>query len=374
MRLKRSIEVFSASDGSVYLLRMGAGDDMVLEEPSAADRLVLAALDDDWTDSACLAERLRSAGLDSRQAEVSLEALASLELLEAESSGLLSETEAERFDRQLIYLADLATSDATATELQLRLMSSSVALLGCGGLGTWAAVALAGAGVGRLVLIDDDVIELSNLNRQMLFTESQIGELKTESARRNLLERFSGLQVETVNRRISSAADLADLLPGIDLLISTADWPAHLLPRWVNQACAEARVPYLSAGQFPPKLRVGPLVVPGLTGCLACQESAARGRYPLYDELVAWRSERSTTDASVSAVSGVIGTLLASEAMQHLIGVKRPASLDTALIIDLSELSIMREPITVDPCCPVCSPCFEDRRRLVKNCRAIESP
>ena len=159
-------------------------------------------------------------------------------------------------------------------------------ILGCGGLGSWVACGLTCAGVGELVLIDDDRVERSNLNRQLLFGESDVGEAKTEAARRALREtRTRSCGVETVERRVHGPGDLADVLEGSDLLIATADWPAFELPRWVNRACIDAGVPYISGGQFLPLSRVGPTVVPGRTACLECEERRIRRDFPLYDEM-----------------------------------------------------------------------------------------
>jgi hypothetical protein len=80
-------------------------------------------------------------------------------------------------------------------------------------------------------------------------------------------------------------------LQGANYVVCTADSPVHKLGRWVNEACLELGLPHVSAGQFPPRLRIGPTFVPGQTACLACQEARMRRDFALYDELVADRQQ-----------------------------------------------------------------------------------
>ncbi len=354
-RLKRSVQVFSAEDGSVYLLRLGAGDDLVLAEPRPVDRVMLEALDD-WSTLPQLERALRANGLNPAEAARCVDDLRDAGVLDTQPpTQILDDAVAERYDRQLIYFSDLADPDEDPARMQCRLGAAHVVILGCGGLGSWVACGLASAGVGSLTLVDDDRVELSNLNRQLLFTEADIGQLKVEAAAEALRAHNGALRVDPVVRRVRAEGDVEALLsPAPDLVIATADWPPHELPRWVNRACISADVPWIGAGQFPPRLRVGPMVVPGRSACLECQEAAIRREHPLYDELAAWRAKGETPDASVGPVCGVIGSLLASEAMHLLIGAFEPATVGRALMVDLRTMEMEWERVRCDPECRGC--------------------
>lgn len=358
-RLKRSIDVFRASDGSLYLLRSGAGGEFVIDAGSDRDQALIEAIADGFIDEAKLKEALGQRGHEVSGVAESLSKLEDLGLLERSGPALLSPAQAERYDRQLIYFSELASPGCSSEELQQRLLDARVVLLGCGGLGSWTACGLACAGVGSLVLIDDDRVELSNLNRQLLFTEADLGEAKVEVAAQALRQHNADLHVDPVRQRVTGPADLAGLLHGADLLIATADWPPHELPRWVNRACLEARIPYISAGQFPPLVRVGPMVLPGRSACLECLERQTRRGYRLYDELAAHRARHPTIAATVGAVSGIVGSMLAMEAIHLLIGIARPASVDQALIMDLRTMTVLGEPVSRDPDCTLCSKIHE---------------
>lgn len=354
LRLKRSVDYFPAADGSVYLLRPG-GEDLTVKEPSARDRVVLELLAEGYVGEAALEEACEERGVaagDIAGALADLEATGVLERAGGEAS--ISPDERERYDRQLIYFADLAKPGTAAEELQLRLRDATVVVLGTGGLGSWTACGLVCAGVGSLVLVDDDRVDLSNLNRQLLFDERDLGQSKIETARRRLEAHNSELRVRTVERRVRSTNDLADLVDGADLLIVTADWPPYDLPRWVNTACLAAGVPYVTAGQVLPLIRIGPMVIPGRSACLECQERSARRDYPLYDELVDFRTASPADAATLGASSGIVGSMLAMEAIHLLTGSVTPASVDAALLLDVKTMGIVSEQVERDPDCPAC--------------------
>ena len=84
-------------------------------------------------------------------------------------------------------------------------------------------------------------------------------------------------------QRLDSEAAIAETIAGYDLVIDACDWPAHDIERWINSACFAARIPFIAMSHFPPVARVGPLYVPGVTGCFSCQEIAYRRTFPLYD-------------------------------------------------------------------------------------------
>jgi bacteriocin biosynthesis cyclodehydratase domain-containing protein len=96
------------------------------------------------------------------------------------------------------------------------------------------------------------------------------------------------------------------------------------------------------------------MVIPGKSSCLECLERAARREYPLYEEVAAWRGRSSVVDASVGPVSGLIGSLLACEALHLLTGAFNPASVNAALVLDLRTMTLTKESILPDRSCSAC--------------------
>jgi bacteriocin biosynthesis cyclodehydratase domain-containing protein len=201
------------------------------------------------------------------------------------------------------------------------------------------------------VAVDDDTIELSNLNRQVLYRMSDIGRRKVEVAAEALGGLNPGIDFVPLARRVRSVADARSVAAGADFVVCTADWPVHEIGRWVNHACLELGIPHTSAGQFPPRVRIGPTFVPGRTACLECQERAIRRDFPLYDELVEHRKSVAPVAATLGAPSGLIGSLLAMEVIHWITGISEPATLGRGLVFDLRDFSNHWETIDPDPDC-----------------------
>jgi bacteriocin biosynthesis cyclodehydratase domain-containing protein len=349
-RIKRTTESIGSPDGDLFLLRPSAGSDIRIEQPDAKDRRLLAALDGERT----LAQLNEEFGEELVGDTISK--LQELEVIEdAADDDLLAEGEMARFDRQLRYFSDIGGSGPTPSECQRRLREAKVAVLGVGGLGGSAAFWLACIGIGEMWLIDGDRVEISNLNRQILYTESDLGLLKVEAAARRLRAFNSSMRVTATARRLESQVEIADFIAGADVVIDAADWPAHDIERWCNSACFEAGIPYITMSHFPPIARVGPLYVPGETGCFACQETAYRREYPLFDVAVEQRRAQPSPAATLGPACGLIGGQIGMEIIHLLTGLSRPSTQGVAHIYDLRTMEVKRADVVPEPDCPVCA-------------------
>lgn len=348
-RIKRTTEVIETPDGDIYLLRPSAANDIRVESPNDEQRLLLQTLDGEHT----LGELEGQFGKE----EVG-DTLAQMERLEVIEDGADDERvgaeERARFDRQLRYFSDVAGPGLTPSECQRHLREARIAVLGVGGLGGSVAMWLACCGVGEIWLIDGDRVEISNLNRQVLYSEADIGLLKVEAAARRLRAFNSAMKLTSTARRLESQVDIAEFIAGADIVIDAADWPAHDIERWCNAACFEAGIPYISMSHLPPIARVGPLYVPGTTGCYACQEIAYRREYPLFDVAVEQQRGRSSPAATLGPPCGITGGHVAMEVLHLLTGLATPSTLGVAHVYDLRTMEIDREPVVPEPECPVC--------------------
>jgi len=349
-RIKRTIELIDAPGGDLILMRTNAADIRV-GCPGEGERELLAALDGSLTVSQ-LEERFGGVEVGDVVAQMQ-----ELELLEdAADDDRIPAPVRERFDRQLRYFSDVgAAAGVTASECQLRLREAEVAVLGVGGLGGRVAWELASCGVGTLRIVDFDHVEASNLNRQIQYGESDIGRLKVDAFAARLRDFNSEIEVIASPRRLESEAELAAFIAGADLVIEGADWPAHEIERWCNSACFAAGIPYIAMSQFPPFARVGPLYVPGRTGCFTCQEIAYRRDYPLFDEVVAQRQGSSSPAATLGPACGLVGALVGAEAMHFLTGLTDPAMLGAGYSYDLRTLAVERYEVVPEPECPICA-------------------
>ena len=348
-RLKRTLDIVTSDSGDVYVLRPAEESDLRIERPDEKARSLLHALDGTRT----VPELERDFGADRvREALADLSAHGLVD--DADDDTSVPGAEWARYDRQLRYFSDLAGGGLTASECQRRLRDARVVMLGVGGLGSWASYALACCGVGELVLLDGDQVEESNFNRQILYRESDVGRPKVDAAAECLAAFNSACRIVPVERRLDRPAAVRDAVRGATFVVNGADWPAHDIERWVNAACFEAGVPFITMSHSPPVARVGPLYVPGETGCFECQEATYREAYPLYDELVERRRGRASEAATLGPVCAFVGGQVALEALHQITGLVTPASRGLSLAYDLRTMEVTRERVPRLTDCPVC--------------------
>ena len=356
-RLKPTIEVIPDRDRLILMRSGRQNGDVALDGDPRVLVELLAQLDGTRGHTEIL-ETLRAGAAPALTAEDLDEALAALGadgLVEdaADDARHLDPTGLERYDRQLRYFGDLAGAGVSRAAAQARLEAATVAVLGLGGLGGMAATMLTVCGVGTIVGVDHDVVELSNLARQVLFGQDDLGRLKVDAAadrlgQLNVRSRFHGIP-----RRLDSTAAVAEAIAGADFVVAAVDWPADRISGWVNDACWAAGIPYVGMSQHPPLVRVGPTYLPGATGCLTCQEAAYRRRFPLFDAARAAIADDSPA-ATYAPACGLIGSLVANEAIAHITGLTPVACLGRSVVIDLTTLAVTHEDVPRDPDCRIC--------------------
>ncbi|MFC7358671.1 HesA/MoeB/ThiF family protein [Nocardioides astragali] len=186
---------------------------------------------------------------------------------------VLSERELERYSRSADLLAwmDL-TPRPSRFELQARLKQSRVTILGVGGIGSAVATGLAASGVGQLHCVDGDIVELSNLNRQVLFDERDLGRPKVDAAVDRLRAMNSDIEVTGSHGMITSEAEIEDAVRGSDVFVHAIDKPVGVQD-WSNSVAWRLGIPWSSASYNGPMM-TAVLFIPGVTGCRSCMLEA----------------------------------------------------------------------------------------------------
>ncbi len=229
---------------------------------------------------------------------------------------------------------------------QKRLQAARVLLVGAGGLGSPAAYYLAAAGVGHLRIVDDDVVDRSNLQRQILHTDARIGMPKVDSAAIALSALNPRSVIEPVNERIT-AANVERILDGVDVVIDGADnFPARYL---LNDACVKLGKPlvYGAVHRFEGQVSVFDAGRNrGMAPCYRC----------LFPEPPPPEAAPNCSDVGVLGVlPGVIGLLQATEAVKLVLGIGE--SLRGRLLqFDALAMRFRETRLAADPACPVCAP------------------
>jgi molybdopterin/thiamine biosynthesis adenylyltransferase len=242
-------------------------------------------------------------------------------------------------------------------ETQMLLRQARVVVVGIGGAGCTAGLALVLSGVGQVHCVEPDHIELSNLNRQVLFTEQDLGRRKLDAAVERLRAHNREVQITGEALTIDSPAPLARLATRADVLVMTADMPPQIRS-WANRACQDTGTAWVHAGYHGPLLNVG-LYRPGTGPCYDCAYTAERHRRAQLPPLTPWTPwETQTAHQAANAVTaGIAGSLAAHAAMSLITGA--PA-LRANREYGLSLVTLTESPrMSLDaphPDCPTCQP------------------
>jgi molybdopterin/thiamine biosynthesis adenylyltransferase/rhodanese-related sulfurtransferase len=248
-------------------------------------------------------------------------------------------------------------------EGQLRLLDSKILLIGAGGLGSPASLYLAAAGVGRIGVVDADVVDESNLQRQIVHSTERLGEAKVESAKRTIEALNPDVQVVAYKERLTSENIERILADGWDVIVDGADnFPTRYL---VNDASVWHGIPVVhgSIYRFEGQVTV---FQPGAGPCYRCLFPA-----PPPPELAPSCAEGGV----LGVLPGVIGSLQTNEALKLALGIGEPLVgrllLFDALANEFSEMKLRR-----DPDCPVCGehPTITDYIDYVEFCAGTREP
>ena len=261
------------------------------------------------------------------------------------------------YSRQILLFQDLCDSgqltDQTGLAVQERLLSSTVLVCGLGGLGSVVVPALAAAGVGALIVVDDDVVEESNLTRQLAYSLDDVGRSKVDALASRIGRINPDVRVRREMRTVTASSDLADLTAESDLVIGCADHPTVLeVSKVVTEACWPD-TPHFIAGSYSFHVGLmGMLVIPRVTACIHCV-------YATFEHLHGRdRTEtfvaKSKHRGIIGAQSGIIGNMIAWECIRYLIGLESALG-SNWLEFNYGNMSFDRVEILRRPDCPWCA-------------------
>jgi len=240
---------------------------------------------------------------------------------------MLDQSELLRYNRQLI-IPDFGE------EGQGKLKDSHAVIVGVGGLGCASATYLAAAGVGHITIVDFDTVELTDLNRQILYGEEDIGKKKVIVAKRKLSRLNSKVEITPVLAKITEENALS-LIDGAQVVIDGLDNSVTRLV--VNSACVKQKIAYIYGGVS--RLRgMVTTIIPGQTPCLACLRPEGAGGLGV-----------------LGVTPAIIASLQALEAIKLLIG-RSPALAGKLLLFNGDDMKFQLLEIRRNESCPVCSP------------------
>jgi molybdopterin/thiamine biosynthesis adenylyltransferase len=246
----------------------------------------------------------------------------------------MTDDELLRYSRQIML-------PAVGIEGQERLLNARVLIVGLGGLGSPAAMYLAAAGVGTLIVADFDAVDLSNLQRQILHTSARLGMTKVDSARLAIQALNPKTRVEGYKRSISES-NLPALLDAVDLVVDASD---NFATRFaLNAACFRSGIPLVSGAAIRTEGQVA--VFSGQSGgpCYQCL-------YPRNGAL----DQTCSANGVLAPLVGIIGSIQAAEAIKVILGAGKPLY-GRLLLLDAMSMEWRSVRLPADPACPICRP------------------
>ncbi|MDO5693761.1 MAG: HesA/MoeB/ThiF family protein [Pseudomonadota bacterium] len=244
-------------------------------------------------------------------------------------------------DRQLLRYSRHILLDDIGVEGQEKLLAAHALVIGAGGLGSPVALYLASAGVGRLTLVDDDTVDLTNLQRQIAHTEARVGQSKVLSARAAIHAINPDVRVDTVMQRADETL-LRQLVADADVVLDCTD--NFATRQALNQACVAARKPLVAGAAigFDGQVSVYDLR-DGHSPCYAC----------VFPPSQTVEEVRCATMGVFAPVVGLIGTVQAAEALKLLCGIGQSLS-GRLLMLDSRRMEWSEVRVQRQPSCQIC--------------------
>ena len=283
----------------------------------------------------------------------------------------LTEAELERYATNTRYFAWVDTQPRLSPyEAQRRLKDARVAVLGLGGTGGAIAMSLAAAGVGSLRCVDFDIVEPSNLSRQLMYCEADIGRPKVEAAVARIRALNPYVQVSGHELRATSADDIHELMADVDFFVLCADQPHRYIQLWTNEAALRCGTPWSVCAYDGPMI-VTAMFVPFESMCIECFMAFVRA-----DDQRRFGGRAETLlppppNAVVAPAANVSGHLGALEVIYFLTGL-RPQTVGRMLHQDLMHYDNIYyiEPPRLDDC-PACGGRALHERRPIPFVHAL---
>ena len=239
---------------------------------------------------------------------------------------MLTKDEKKRYSRQISIFGE---------EGQTRLKKAKVFIAGAGGLGSVISTYLTVAGIGKLRIVDNDVVALENLNRQILHWDNDIGQEKLESAKEKLRKMNPNVEVEVISETINEAT-VDDLVGDFDLIVDAMDnFPARYV---LNKTALKRKVPFFP-GAVHGFYGQATTIIPGKTACLRC----------IFPNV-----PPPTPPPVVGVTPGVIGCIQATEVIRYVLGIGNLLE-NRLLMWDGLNAKMDELPLEKNPGCEDCS-------------------
>jgi molybdopterin/thiamine biosynthesis adenylyltransferase len=266
----------------------------------------------------------------------------------------LNDWQRVRYNNNLNYFNVFSNTNKTKSSYQKKLLETKVLVLGMGGLGSNLLMQLSGLGIGHIKFLDCDEVELKNLNRQVLYSERYIGQPKTKVGFERLSDFNTTINYEMIDKRISSAEDLENIITkDLDFVFCAADNPPMLINSWVNELCVKNNVPFISGGVG---LTCGSFysVKPTISPCLECYYTFIKDQFG--QVLDAYDNSNNDYNAAILPNISLVASMMTTDFLRIHLQIAEPISLGKKVIVNfLTSETTFENPWVNNSQCEVCS-------------------
>jgi molybdopterin-synthase adenylyltransferase len=263
----------------------------------------------------------------------------------------------ERFSRQLNFLSSFETSSQSSFEMQQRIKTGVVAVIGIGSIGSWILESLARSGISSFILIDNDIVEPSNLQRQALFSEYDIGKSKVDAAAVRLRLIDKQISVKTFTTVISDPETLSALIKMASVVVNCADMPdIATTNECVSKACFAHRIPHVLCGGYDGHISfLGQTVLPGISACWRCYSESSVYEEGLDGYEYVQLTKQSLQGGTIAPIAAITANFHALEVLKVLSSYSRPTMLNQVGEFDFLKYEMSSKSFTRNPRCSLCA-------------------
>ncbi|MFC7393985.1 HesA/MoeB/ThiF family protein [Scopulibacillus cellulosilyticus] len=337
-KFKETIPVFFVNNE----IHIGEEDGVagIIEDPNGSIKYLISLIDgkntiEDITEKVLL----KYPNITSQEVHEAIKSLDEEKYLEDNSISprVMGEYERERYKANLNFFSLFTSLEDSKFEIQEKIMHTNIALLGIGGLGSQILYHLAGLGFHNINALDFDTLELSNFNRQLLYSEENINELKTVLAKKRISEFNPNINLNITNKRIECSEDVMNHIKNSEYVICVADKPTLYIQDWVNEAAVKLRKPLVSGGILNTRGRFFS-VIPGKTGCVECHKKTLMESDRTVNEELNNMNQVNfqRNNAAISPNVAMLAGAMVNEVLGLVTGISKPISLGKMMELNFS--------------------------------------
>ncbi len=279
-----------------------------------------------------------------------------------ESKGIIKENdgiiikENHQYRRVINFLEDFSSNSTDTIEMWNNIRNANIVIIGLGAVGSWVSSLLVQNGVRNLTLIDNDIVDISNLHRQFGFSENDIGLLKTDIIERRLKEFDSHINISKINKFLDEYLLYDEIKDKVDLIINCADKPnVDTTSLWVGEYCMKNNIPHIIGGGYNLHLSlIGQTIIPFKSACVKCFEMELNKINEIDTKSLRKLNIKNRKIGSFGPMCSIIASMISMEAIKVLSKKIQPSNLNRRGEFNIYNMDIKYHNIQKNSKCEWC--------------------